>query len=77
MTIYKKSLKLHKKHCGKLEINSKIKLNKKENLSWAYTPGVAEVSRQIFRNKKAVYDYTIDSTVTAESTTASTRGFVG
>lgn len=65
MTIYKKSLKLHKKHCGKLEINSKIKLNKKENLSWAYTPGVAEVSRQIFRNKKAVYDYTMKGNTVA------------
>jgi len=44
--MYKKeALKLHRK--GKLEVKSKISLNKK-NLSLAYTPGVAEVSKEIF-----------------------------
>jgi len=56
--MYKKeALELHKK--GKLEIKSKISLFSKKNLSLAYTPGVAEVSKLIHKNPKKVYEYTI------------------
>ncbi len=57
--VYKKSLELHKAHHGKLEIKSKVPLQDKDDLSLAYTPGVAEVSRAIAANKSAVYDYTL------------------
>ncbi len=41
MDYYKESLKLHEKNKGKLEIKSKVKVNNKEDLSLAYSPGVA------------------------------------
>jgi len=59
MDIYKKSLEFHKKYRGKIEVKSKIKLDSPKVLSLAYTPGVAEISRQIFKNRKNAYDYTI------------------
>lgn len=48
--IYSQSLSLHQKYNGKLEVRSKVPLDTKEALSLAYTPGVAEVSRQIARD---------------------------
>ncbi len=57
--IYKKSLELHSKHHGKLETVSKIKLDSKEALSLAYSPGVAEVSREIFRDPFLAREYTL------------------
>lgn len=58
-TIYKKSLKLHKKHHGKLSVESKIKLRDKSMLSMAYTPGVAAVCKAIAKDKNKARDYTI------------------
>jgi len=52
------SLKVHKKLKGKLEIKSKIKLDSIYDLSIAYTPGVAEPCRQIFKDREKIYDYT-------------------
>ncbi len=49
---------LSKKIGGKIEVNSKKKLTKK-NLSILYTPGVAEVSKAIAKNKKLSRKYTI------------------
>ncbi|NQU77196.1 NADP-dependent malic enzyme [Candidatus Falkowbacteria bacterium] len=65
MSIYKKALTLHKQNRGKLEIKSKVKLTSHRNLSWAYTPGVAQVSREIYKNKKTAYDYTIKANTVA------------
>ncbi|MCX6763655.1 MAG: NADP-dependent malic enzyme [Candidatus Moranbacteria bacterium] len=53
-----KSIELSKKIGGKIEIRSKQKLTKK-NLPILYTPGVAEVSKAIAKNKKLSFDYTI------------------
>ena len=44
---------------GKLEVKPRISVDSKEKLSIAYTPGVAEVCREIYNNPDAVYDYTI------------------
>jgi len=52
------ALKLHKDKKGKIEIKSKIPILTKEDLALAYTPGVAEVSREIHEDKEKVYDYT-------------------
>jgi len=52
------SIQLSKKIGGKIEIKSKNKLTK-ENLPILYTPGVAEVSKAIAKNKKLAFDYTI------------------
>lgn len=57
--IYKKSLELHKEHHGKIEIVSKVKLDSKEMLSLAYSPGVAEVSREIARDPSLAREYTL------------------
>ncbi|MFV0503554.1 MAG: NADP-dependent malic enzyme [Lachnospirales bacterium] len=59
------ALKLHKSHKGKLEIKSKIKLENKDDLSIAYTPGVAEPCREIHKDPNKVYDYTIKSNTVA------------
>lgn len=59
MDIQKKSLKLHEKLKGKFEIKPKIKLKTKEDLSLAYTPGVAEPCKEIAKDKNKIYDYTI------------------
>jgi len=52
------SINLSKRIGGKIEVNSKEKLTK-ENLSVLYTPGVAEVSKAIAKNKKLSHQYTI------------------
>jgi len=51
------ALKIHKKKKGKIEISPKIKVSK-ENLKFLYTPGVAEVGREIAKDPKKVLDYT-------------------
>ncbi|MDD1696604.1 MAG: NADP-dependent malic enzyme [Methanoregula sp.] len=57
--IYKESLALHEEKQGKLGIRSKVPLKTKHDLSLAYTPGVAEVCRQIAHDKNLVYRYTL------------------
>jgi len=52
------SLELHKKKKGKLEIASKFPIKNTNDLSIAYTPGVAAVSRLISEDKSKVYEYT-------------------
>lgn len=56
--LYKKSLELHKKHKGKIAVISKVSIKNKNDLALAYSPGVAETSRQIAKNPKKVFDYT-------------------
>lgn len=57
-TIYEKALKAHETWQGKIEVTSKVKLETKEDLSLAYTPGVAEPCRKIQENPEKAYDYT-------------------
>lgn len=56
---------------GKLEVRSKVPLRNKDDLLVAYTPGVAEVSKIIAKNKKLIYDYTIKSNSVAVITDGS------
>ncbi len=63
--VYKKSLELHKKHRGKIAVVSKVPLRDKNDLSLAYSPGVAEASRQIAKNPKKVFEYTSKSNMVA------------
>lgn len=65
MDIEEKSLDAHKKWKGKLEITSKSKVKTKEDLSIAYTPGVAEPCRRIHENRDEVYIYTIKGNTVA------------
>ncbi len=56
--ISQKSLDLHKKFGGKLATASLVSLETREDLSLAYTPGVASVSEAIGKDKSLVYEYT-------------------
>lgn len=62
---YKKSLALHKKHGGKIELRSKVSLQNRGELSLAYTPGVAAVSMEIGKNKNKAYEYTLKKNTVA------------
>ena len=55
----KKSLSLHKKSRGKMEIVSKVPLNNCDDLALAYTPGVAKVCMEIFKHPHLAKTYTI------------------
>ena len=58
MDYYQESLKLHEKKRGKIEVTSKVPVKTKDDLSLAYTPGVAEPCREIHKDPQAVYKYT-------------------
>jgi malate dehydrogenase (oxaloacetate-decarboxylating) len=51
--------KVHSEKTGKLEINSTVKLDSMEILSEVYTPGVAEISKEIFEDQELSKKYTI------------------
>ncbi|PKG32818.1 NADP-dependent malic enzyme [Methanoregula sp.] len=57
--IYTESLELHRKHKGKIEVYSKVPVKNRRDLSLAYTPGVAEVCREIHKDKDLAYKYTL------------------
>ena len=63
--IYKEALALHEKNKGKLEVRSKVPLKTKHDLSLAYTPGVAEVCREIAKDKNLAYRYTLKANTIA------------
>lgn len=65
MTINEKALELHKTWKGKLETVSKTPVRSREDLSLAYTPGVAEPCKVIAENKDAAYTYTWKSNTVA------------
>ncbi|MFH1275679.1 MAG: NADP-dependent malic enzyme [Candidatus Woesearchaeota archaeon] len=56
--IMNESIEFHKKFRGKLEIKSKVPLKNKEDLSLAYTPGVAKVSEAIAKDANLAYELT-------------------
>lgn len=65
MDINERALQLHAEWNGKLETASKCKINSREDLSLAYTPGVAEPCRVIAKDKEAAYKYTIKANTVA------------
>lgn len=65
MDYNKLSLEMHEKNHGKIEVVSKIRVATREDLSTAYTPGVAEPCRKIAENKRDVYKYTSKSNLVA------------
>ena len=58
MTIYEKALKFHEEKRGKLEICSRTPIKDSQDLSLAYTPGVAEPCREIYKYPSKAYLYT-------------------
>ncbi len=65
MNINEKALFLHQQWNGKLETVSKTPVKSREDLSLAYTPGVAEPCRKIAEDKEKAYTYTIKSNTIA------------
>ncbi len=63
--IFAQSLEFHKNLKGKIVVNSKAEVNSMEDLSLAYTPGVAEPCREIHKNPDSVYEYTSKSNLVA------------
>jgi malate dehydrogenase (oxaloacetate-decarboxylating) len=51
------SLELHAQHKGKLGVHSKIELKNKHDLSLAYSPGVAAISKAVAADPKLMYKY--------------------
>ncbi len=65
MDYNKEALRVHAENKGKLEVISKVPVTNKDELSVAYTPGVAEPCRAIHANKDDVYKYTTKGNMVA------------
>lgn len=65
MDYYKKALEMHQEHKGKIEVVSKVPVKTREDLSTAYTPGVAEPCRKIAKDPAAAYTYTAKGNLVA------------
>lgn len=65
MDYYKKALEMHEEHKGKIEVVSKVPVKTREDLSTAYTPGVAEPCREIAKDPTAAYTYTAKGNLVA------------
>jgi malate dehydrogenase (oxaloacetate-decarboxylating) len=65
VTLRDQALELHRANRGKLEVQSKVPLGNREDLSLAYTPGVAEACLEIAKDPLAVYEYTLKGNLVA------------
>ena len=65
MDFNKAALEMHETHHGKVGIVSKVEVKTRDDLSTAYTPGVAEPCRKIKENPDDVYKYTFKSNMVA------------
>lgn len=65
MDLKEKALAMHKEWNGKLETIAKSKVNSREDLAIAYTPGVAEPCKVIAEDKEAAYTYTMKANTVA------------
>lgn len=59
------ALRLHEENRGKIAVRAKVSVKTREELSVAYTPGVAEPCRRIRDERKAVYRYTAKGNLVA------------
>ncbi|MEN3771992.1 NAD-dependent malic enzyme [Priestia megaterium] len=59
MSLRDQALYMHQEKQGKLEVKSKVKVQNAQDLSLAYSPGVAEPSKEIHEHPETVYDYTM------------------
>ena len=63
--IYERSVDMHRENGGKIELKTKVALENKEDLSLAYSPGVAGVSRAIDENSDEVNNLTLKKNTVA------------
>ena len=59
------ALQMHEEHHGKVAVQSKVKVENCDDLSTAYTPGVAEPCRRIHADPRDVYRYTAKGNLVA------------
>ncbi len=59
------ALEMHETHKGKIAVQAKVEVKTRDDLSTAYTPGVAEPCRKIRDNKQEVYRYTAKGNLVA------------
>ncbi len=71
MNLKEDALKFHKDNKGKIEVKSKVAVNNKEDLTLAYSPGVAEPCLEISKDNNKVYDYTAKGNLVAVVTNGS------
>ena len=62
---YEEALLMHEKNRGKISVVSKVPLENRDDLSIAYTPGVAEPCKKIAKNKSESYRYTAKGNLVA------------
>ena len=58
MSFVEDAIKFHAEKNGMLAVASKVPLRNREDLSLAYTPGVAEPCKAIKENKELSFEYT-------------------
>ena len=71
MDYNEKALQMHEKYGGKLRTESNVNINTKQDLSIAYTPGVAKVCEVIAQDKRKAYKYTLKKRTVAVVTDGS------
>ena len=57
-SVYEEALRVHEEHKGKVAVSPKINVQNAQDLSLAYTPGVAQPCREIVKDRENVYKYT-------------------
>ena len=65
MDVYERSLELHRKAHGKLRVECKVPLEGADDLSLAYSPGVAQPCLEIQKNYENIYEYTAKGNMVA------------
>lgn len=65
MSLKDDALEMHRENQGKLEITPNVKVTNKQQLSLAYSPGVAESCKEIHEDPRKVYEYTIKGNTVA------------
>lgn len=65
MTLREEALHMHRMNKGKLESKSKVTVRNAHDLSLAYSPGVAEPCKDIYKKPETVYDYTMKGNMVA------------
>lgn len=71
MSYAEEALRVHKEKKGKLEVVTKMKVETRDDLSVAYTPGVAAPCLEIAKDNEKLYDYTIKGNTVAIVTNGS------
>jgi malate dehydrogenase (oxaloacetate-decarboxylating) len=64
-TLREEALHMHRLNKGKIETKSKVPVRNANDLSLAYSPGVAEPCKEIFEDPQTVYDYTVKGNMVA------------